>query len=82
MSCERWESLLSMYLDGELSASDAARLEGHLDSCEGCREELASFRALSGMLATRPEPDPYFLTRFRTRRDEEMGAEGALQAWR
>jgi anti-sigma factor RsiW len=82
MTCERWEPLLSMYLDGELSASDASRLEGHLDACGSCREELASFRELSGMLTTRPEPDPYFLTRFRARRDEELGAEGALQAWR
>jgi anti-sigma factor RsiW len=71
-----------MYLDGELSASDVSRLEGHLDACESCREELASFKELSGMLTTHAEPDPYFLTRFRARRDEELGAEGAFQPWR
>jgi anti-sigma factor RsiW len=71
-----------MYLDGELSASDVSRLEKHMDVCESCREELASFRELSGMLTTRPEPDPFYLTRFRARRDEELGGEGALQPWR
>jgi anti-sigma factor RsiW len=82
MTCEQWEPLLSMYLDGELSASDVSRLEGHLDICGSCREELASFRELSGMLTTRPEPDPFFLTRFRVRRGEEMGVEGTFHNWK
>jgi anti-sigma factor RsiW len=70
-----------MYWDGELSASDVSLLERHLESCDRCREELASFRELSGVLSTEPEPDPFFLTRFRARRDEEMGT-GTLQIWR
>jgi anti-sigma factor RsiW len=82
MNCERWEPMLSMYLDGELSASDVSRLEGHLEVCESCREELASFEELSSVLATHAEPDPFFLTRFRARRDEELGPEGTLQVWR
>jgi anti-sigma factor RsiW len=69
-------------LDGELSASDVSRLERHLEICERCREELASFRELSVMLATQPEPDPFFLTRFRARRDEELGTVGSVQVWR
>ena len=81
MTCERWEPLLSLYLDGELSASDVSPLERHLESCERCREELASFRELSGVLSTDPEPDPFFLTRFRARRDEELGT-GSVQVWR
>jgi anti-sigma factor RsiW len=82
MTCERWEPLLSAYLDGELTASDVSQLEGHLETCEPCREELVSFRELSGMLATEPEPDPFFLTRFRARRDEEMMGTGSVQIWR
>jgi anti-sigma factor RsiW len=81
MTCERWEPMLSLYLDGELSASDVSQLERHLEICERCREELASFRELSGVLATQPEPDPFFLTRVRARRDEELGT-GSVQVWR
>ena len=81
MTCERWEPLLSLYCDGELSASDVSQLDRHLKTCERCREELASFRELSDVLATQPVPDPFFLTRFRARRDEELGT-GAVQVWR
>jgi anti-sigma factor RsiW len=73
--------LLSLYWDGELSASDASHLERHLDACESCREELASFRELSGLLESQTKPDPFFLTRFRARRNEELGI-GSLQVWR
>ena len=82
MSCERWEPLLSRYMDGELPASDVTAVEEHLESCPRCREELASFREMSSLLASETEPDPFFLTRFRARRDQLLSKEAPLVVWR
>ncbi len=82
MACKHWEPLLSRLVDGELAESEKAGLERHLEECRKCCEELTSFRELSDVLAARTEPDPFFLTRFRARRDEKQGAEGTLLPWR
>jgi anti-sigma factor RsiW len=37
------DRLLSLYVGGDLSEKDAARVEEHLAECESCRELLASF---------------------------------------
>ena len=41
---------LGAYLVGSISARDRARLVRHLESCEGCRDELAGLAALPGLL--------------------------------
>ena len=46
MNCEEYKGLLMGYLDGELSAEEKDRLEGHLKGCESCQEELSDFRKL------------------------------------
>ncbi len=51
----RLSVLLSSYIDGQVSASEAARVEGHLAQCEGCRVELESLRATVGLLSGLPE---------------------------
>ncbi|MFQ5789115.1 MAG: anti-sigma factor family protein [Acidobacteriota bacterium] len=78
MSCQG-ASRLSAYLDGELSPSENAAVDGHLGECATCREELAEFRRLSETLRTVTEADPAFVARFRSRRDSEIGAFGT--AW-
>jgi anti-sigma factor RsiW len=40
----------SAYLEGELSAEDKARVEGHLDTCIQCRTHLERFRLTLGTL--------------------------------
>lgn len=40
--------LLSRYLDGDLSPSEAGRVSSHLAGCEPCRAELESLRQLVG----------------------------------
>jgi anti-sigma factor RsiW len=45
-TCQLYEEQLSSYMDGELGAARAARVEAHLRTCPHCREEL---EALSGI---------------------------------
>jgi len=40
VTCRLYEKQLSLYLDGELPAARAARLEAHLRLCPHCRGEL------------------------------------------
>lgn len=40
----RWQVLLSAYLDGQLSARDRRRLEGHLGRCAACHRDMGELR--------------------------------------
>ncbi len=82
MACERWEPLLSQFLDNQLAPSEKAALDRHLGECRRCREEMAAFRELSSLLSAQTEPDPFFVARFRARRDEVHGGEGSWLLWR
>jgi anti-sigma factor RsiW len=50
--------LLSSYLDGELDASERARLDGHLPTCAECRSTLTALQATIADLAALPEVAP------------------------
>jgi hypothetical protein len=55
-----WTDRLSEYLDGELTADEAARCEGHLRDCAECRavlDELRRVVARARELPDRPVPD-------------------------
>jgi len=47
MTCRLFQNQLSSYLDGELPATRAARLEAHLRVCPHCASELNSLRGIS-----------------------------------
>ena len=51
----RFRDQLSAYIDGELEAAAAERLETHLAACEGCRLELEQLRATAAALRDLPE---------------------------
>lgn len=51
MSCERFNPMLSGYVDGELAADERRRLEEHLAACEACRRELEGLKVLKEDLA-------------------------------
>lgn len=53
-----WGKLLSSYLDGELSSQEKGRFEAHLDTCEQCKEELATLRATVDLLRKVPVVSP------------------------
>ena len=51
----RLRDLLSAYMDGQVSESDARQVETHLSECEACRWELGTLRATIGLLRELPE---------------------------
>jgi hypothetical protein len=53
----RLRDSLSAYLDGELDARTAERLETHLAGCASCREELEGLRTVSAALSDLEEAD-------------------------
>ena len=49
--CAEQELLLNAYIDEELDAAHTAKLEAHVASCAGCREELERLRAAHQLIA-------------------------------
>jgi anti-sigma factor RsiW len=49
--CREAVSLMTEYLDGELSPRDARRLERHLADCPNCMEYLQQLRIAIGLAA-------------------------------
>jgi anti-sigma factor RsiW len=47
--CDLGEKLV-IWLDGELSRSEAAEIERHVKRCEECRERAASYKQISGAI--------------------------------
>ncbi len=54
----RFRHQLSAYIDGELDAPAAGRLEGHLAECERCRVEMEQLRATVAGLRELPGVEP------------------------
>ena len=46
MSCDRFKSLITAYIDDELPPEQRALFEDHLASCEQCARDLAEFAKL------------------------------------
>jgi hypothetical protein len=72
--CAAMESKLADLLFDSPSVPAAVKL--HVESCEGCRAELAALRQTMSTLDAwpAPEPNPYFMTRFEARLREEKAA--------
>src|SRR5579871_1242303 len=72
--CEGMETKLAdLLLDPE---SVSASVKTHVEGCEGCRGELEQLRATMSALDAweAPEPNPYWMTRFQARLNEERQA--------
>lgn len=50
--------LIQAYIDGELHADEAARVEAHTADCDACRRELEAMRNVWGMVDAMPSPRP------------------------
>ena len=70
--CERVRSTCSDYLDGDLAAAEAQRLEAHVGICPRCRQALTNLRVTLGGLGRLSHADA----------DDEAAAERARQSWR
>ncbi len=55
MKCPEIQDHLSAWLDGELAPEVAAGVARHLESCAGCRRELAQLEALEAALGSLPD---------------------------
>ena len=51
----RLRELLSAYVDGQVSASEASRVQEHLAACAECRRELEALRATVSLLRSLPQ---------------------------
>jgi|GEM_PF-5932819 len=56
MNCSKAESLLSSYLDGEMSASDLRSLREHLNGCSCCASELEGLRRVKSLVGSMGTP--------------------------
>jgi len=78
MTCNDMNSKLADMLlaPEELNAEVRLQLDAHLSACGDCSAQLGELRATMALLDTweAPEPNPYFLTRFKARLDEERAA--------
>jgi hypothetical protein len=52
MNCDDIKELLSDYVDGVLDPKTKALVDEHLSACKGCKEELASLKALVNELGS------------------------------
>ncbi len=56
LDCPEFEADLSALLDGELAPERAAAVRLHASGCAPCRDQLARFERLAGVLASAPSP--------------------------
>jgi anti-sigma factor RsiW len=61
MTCREVQERLSAWLDGELAPPEGELIAAHLLGCDGCRREVAQFRALDAALAELVAPVPLHL---------------------
>ncbi len=50
MSCQECQAKFKEWVLDELSASEASRVQAHVEGCESCAHELAQLRSLQGAL--------------------------------
>lgn len=74
MKCERTK-LAAYYVDGELSAKERERFEGHLRCCRACSMELEALQRSDQLfhLAPRYQAPPGLSTRVMARLSEKQG---------
>jgi anti-sigma factor RsiW len=83
MSCERMESRILGYVDGQLKESERLELEKHLAECAPCALRVNEFTAVSGLLDELPliEPSLEFDTRVHARVAAEPQLKASWRAW-
>lgn len=77
---EHVTDLLSAWMDGALSADQAAEVGRHLDQCPACRKEHAALAAVDRLLKEVPEisPSPDFSRNFWKKLDAAQSRRGRI----
>ena len=47
MTCREIQSLMSRYIDGELTTEERAQVDAHLASCDACKQSFAQMQAIN-----------------------------------
>lgn len=55
-SCQKFESLLSLFVNDELNPDQAVRVNAHLETCVECREKIKAYKQLAKRLAAIEPP--------------------------
>ncbi len=78
MTCERFEELLSAYVEGELVAAEKAEMDAHLAACPECAALAALMKETTEAMAAFPEaePSPALLSRLYAVPGEKAGKKG------
>src|SRR5690349_14585766 len=58
MNCKTAQSLLSAYVDEELTGREMLQMREHLNDCPECAEEHTCVEALKRLLGASPVPEP------------------------
>ena len=58
MNCKTVQTLLSAYLDEELSGREMLELRSHLNECDECAEELRCIEVVKRVIGGSPVPEP------------------------
>ena len=76
MNCRRARTLISQFIDEELTSAEKKRFDSHVQGCASCRDRLEETRALHGLFASAPRfPAPYgFATRVMANLEEEKAS--------
>ena len=71
--CDEIRAMSSEYIDGELSESGAATVNGHIGKCGPCNSFINTLRATVGLLRSTPKEQPPsdFKQRLQDRLDQE-----------
>lgn len=84
MNCRKVSRRLSAYIEDDLSSSDKARIEEHMQSCNSCRRRAADLKLIieaAGQL-DRVEPGPYFVNRVLCAINQNRSPREVLSSWR
>lgn len=57
MSCEKYEQLISIFIDGEISPEKKSELDVHLQNCTDCSEKLEQFKNIGNMMKSANIPE-------------------------
>jgi anti-sigma factor RsiW len=88
MSCEKFEEMISVSLDGELTAQETDQLHWHLSTCQACREFLSSMQQIKDLFKLQPDQvlsdefDQKFFARLTELRSERRKETKAIPWWK